>query len=205
MSLMRLFKGSMSKLFFTFVLGLCVSGMTQAGVVITVMESGVDVVASSSGSINTAGLTFFSGASTSVGVRPSSSRVRVGTGSATDLYTVTLHNSPAIGTGSSFTSASSGTGPIFGISTTTTLNLPSGYTSGSAISSTATWANTTFAGLGLTAGSYVFDWGAGGTADSITVNVGAVVPEPSVYASVAGLLALGFVAVRRSQRRKAIA
>ena len=195
----------MSRLFLIGLASLCALNLSQAGVVITVMESGADVVADSAGSINTAGLTFVSAASTTVGVRPSSSRIRVGTGSATDLYSVTFNNSSSIGSGSSFIAASSGTGPVFGISTSTTLNFPIGYVSGTDISSTATWSDTTLAGLGLTPGSYVFDWGADGTADNITVNVGVVVPEPSAYAGAAGFLVLAFAVFRRHQRRTAIA
>ena len=175
---------------------LAVAPAAQSAVIIDIVESGANVVATATGSINTAGLTFFSAASTSVGVRPATPRIRAGTGSATDLYNVAFTSSSAIGSGSSFTAASSGTGSVFGISSSTTLNLPSGYVSGAAINSTATWNSTTFAGLGLTEGSYDFTWGAGGNADSITVNVGAV-PEPSAYAAIAGVSLMGFAAWRR--------
>lgn len=175
---------------------LAVAPMAQSAVIIDIVESGADVVATATGTINTAGLTFVSSASTTVGVTPSVSRIRAGTGSAIDLYSVTFTSSSAIGSSSSFTAASSGTGSVFGISSSTLLDLPSGYVSGAAINSTATWNSTTFAGLGLTQGSYDFTWGAGGNADSITVNVGAV-PEPSAYAAIAGVSLLGFAAWRR--------
>jgi len=39
------------------------------------------------------------------------------------------------------------------------LVLPTGYTSGSALTTSETWNNTTLAGLGLTDGTYTWTWG----------------------------------------------
>lgn len=49
---------------------------------------------------------------------------------------------------------------------------PDNYVSGSPIEGTSTWSNATFTSLGLVPGSYVFTFGDGATADSITLNIG---------------------------------
>jgi hypothetical protein len=43
--------------------------------------------------------------------------------------------------------------------------VPAGYTSGSALSETDTYAGKTFASMGLTPGTYVWKWGAFANAD----------------------------------------
>jgi len=76
------------------------------------------------------------------------------------------------------TYASSSTGDTFGVvGSSGFLLLPAGYVSGSFISGTDTWDDTTIAGLGLTPGTYDYTWGADG---SLAVNIGIEpVPEPS--------------------------
>lgn len=80
--------------------------------------------------------------------------------------------------------------------------VPSGYVSGSVLSDTSTWNGTTIAGLGLTPGTYTYDWGTGPTADSFTLQIGplATVPEPASFYLLA-LIAIGFV-VMFSRLRK---
>ncbi len=46
----------------------------------------------------------------------------------------------------------------------------------SLLSNTTTFANQSFASLGLTLGTYTYTWGTGGDADSLTINVPGV-PE----------------------------
>ncbi len=105
----------------------------------------------------------------------------------------------SIGSGAITHSASFGTGNIFGAFSTGVI-VPSGYVSKSSLSGTSTYTGQTFATLGLTQGSYTWTWGSGPTADSLTVNIGAV-PEPSETLAVAGLVCLGVAAMRRWQRR----
>jgi hypothetical protein len=72
-----------------------------------------------------------------------------------------------------------------------------GYQSGAALSGSATYDNATFASLGLMPGSYVYTWGSGANADSLTINIEAV-PELSTWAMMAlGFAGLGFVGRRR--------
>jgi hypothetical protein len=74
------------------------------------------------------------------------------------------------------------------------LNLPNGYVSGSPLSATSTYTSQTFASLGLTPGTYTWTWGSGPTADSFTVQIGAV-PEPT--SSLLVCLSLVFAALQR--------
>jgi hypothetical protein len=51
----------------------------------------------------------------------------------------------------------------------------------------------------LTPGIYVYTWGSGPTADSLTINIG-VVPEPASAALIAAPVAIA--ALRRRRRRR---
>jgi hypothetical protein len=80
------------------------------------------------------------------------------------------------------TLVSSGMGDIVGIDgAIDELVVPPGYASGSILSDTSTYANTTFSMLGVTAGTYVWTWEAPGAAadDSFTLIIPTPVPEPS--------------------------
>ena len=67
--------------------------------------------------------------------------------------------------------------------------------SGDSLSGSATYAFETFASIGLTPGTYVWSWGSGGSADSLTLNI---VPEPTaVFLLATGLAALAW-RLRRS-------
>ena len=61
------------------------------------------------------------------------------------------------------------------------MDLPEGCTSGQQLSITSTWDGQTFSTLGLNPGTYVYTWGSGPTADSLTVDVVSpqAVPEPT--------------------------
>jgi PEP-CTERM motif len=64
--------------------------------------------------------------------------------------------------------------------------------SGTYLSDTSTWNNTTLAALGVTSGTYTWTWGTGPTADSFTLEAGPV-PEPATCALLgSGLLGLMF-------------
>jgi hypothetical protein len=104
----------------------------------------------------------------------------------------------------------SGSGDLVGIfmnSTFDQLYVPSGYVSGSALSGTSTYDNTTFSGLGVTPGTYEWTWGPAAD-DSFTVQIGpAAVPAPligrglPVLLAVSGLL-FGAKLLQRGKRRR---
>lgn len=90
-----------------------------------------------------------------------------------------------------FNAASFGTTPL--------IFLPQNYTTGAAIAASQSYANATFASLGLTADSYLFK----SAADTVTINVGPAssVPELASWAMmILGMGAVG-VAMRRQVRR----
>ena len=93
------------------------------------------------------------------------------------------------------TFAGSGTGNFVGLEGSF-LIVPSGYISGNPLSTTTTFTNATFSSLGFIPGTYTYTWGAGATADSLTVTT---VPEPSTWALCG--LGTGVLAVLLGRRR----
>jgi hypothetical protein len=82
--------------------------------------------------------------------------------------------------------------PIYGRGVFSAVVVPNGYVSGTLLSNTTTWDNTTISGLGLTPGTYTWTWGSGPTADSFVVQIGS--PEPStmiVLGAMAGAVVFG--------------
>lgn len=99
------------------------------------------------------------------------------------------------GTGTQATPTSV-TGDAFGMYQNS-LILPGDWTSGSSVSGTMTWENTTLSALGYDS-TQDHVWTLRGTSDTITMTV---VPEPS---SIALLTSLGVLALAISRRRKSI-
>jgi hypothetical protein len=114
-----------------------------------------------------------------------------------------------VGGPTTITAADSGSGPLGGINVSASdsfggdaggappigIGVPTGYVSGSPLSSTATWNGKTIADLGLAPGTYVWTWSVGGpNADSLTLNIA---PEPTSFA----LGSLGLLGVIGRRRR----
>jgi hypothetical protein len=164
------------------------SPIMNAAVVIDVVESSGNVVATASGSINTAGLpapgttggagSFVSGSSFQPGF--THSRIAVGSASTGLVYRID-DTSIEFSIGGNFLASSrSGNwvGVLSGDSFNDSLYTDIIYVSGAPISGTATWNGRTFGSMGLIPGTYVFTWGADATADSLTLNIGSVTPPP---------------------------
>jgi hypothetical protein len=173
-----------------------------------------EVVANGSGTIDLTDLTNFTGTGESPGITPSGNFIATGQHNGSFAFYESITGPVGFGSGG-FTGADSGSGSgelvglnvdVSGPTPVPALGVGLDYTSGSAISDSATYSNATFASLGATPGTYVWTWGSGAHADSFTLNIGAasVVPEPSTWAMMLlGFAGLGYAGHRA--RRSAIA
>ena len=90
-----------------------------------------------------------------------------------------------------------GIGDRVGIIRTLGVVVPSGYVSGTALSSSATWNSATVASLGVTPGTYVWSWGAGANQNFALIIRGAGVPDGGSTVFLLGFGLLGLAALRR--------
>lgn len=169
-------------------------GRAEAAVVIDIWQSGDNVVTTDSGSVN---LTDLSNPITDnvVGhVTGFLAFVVVGTGTS-DEYLGVVSSPSSIGTGDTVLATKSSADP-FGV-VEGDLIVPSGYVSGTALpTASSIYEGYTLETLGLTPGTYLYTWGHGANADSLTVNIEAV-PEASTWAMMlAGFAGLGLAGYR---------
>ncbi|PYL77311.1 MAG: hypothetical protein DMF26_04565 [Verrucomicrobia bacterium] len=165
---------------------------------VTLEQVGSDVVATGSGPLDLTGLTLVvTYASLPAQIFPVLGQIVTGSGGATDGYQGSISGPTSFG-GVFFTFASSGSGDSVGIfRDTSTLLVPSGYVSGTALSDSATYNNATFASLGVTPGTYVWTWGAGAN-QNFTLQIGpAGVPDGGSTVSLLGFALLGLAALGR--------
>ena len=148
-----------------------------AGFTVTVSQVGPNVVWSGSGSFNLTDLT----------VNQNLPGVSSGYNAPNGQFIVGPSSNATTYTGSSFTTfatsfgtpggapLSSTSGSVFGIVQTLgpsgprEVLVPQGYTSGTVISGSATYNGQTIAGMGLTSGTYVWQWGSGAGAGQLTL------------------------------------
>ncbi|MGC4032212.1 MAG: PEP-CTERM sorting domain-containing protein [Tepidisphaeraceae bacterium] len=165
-----------------------------AAMIMNVYEAGNNVVVTASGTVNTAGLNYFIDNYAGIPVIEPSG-LWVGNGWCS-IYTG-FSGPGSIGSGNGVF-ANSYSGDLFAVTLFNgRLFVPQGYVSGTPLSGTSTANNATLAQFGFVNGTYVYTWGTGPTADSLTINVG--IPEP---ASLSLLSAAGFALLRRQRRRR---
>jgi len=187
-------------------------GQAKAELTITFSQSGANVVANGTGSLNFTDLTFNGFDTNHTSVNASQGLVLIGpTSSAADYadYYGSISGPTSFGLGGAFL-ASSGTSTgtnnhDAGVDGATgQLLVPGGYFAGRLFTVSATWDNTTISQLGLTPGTYTWTWGSGANADGLEVVVPGVVPVPepgslTVVGTVGALCGLGFAWRRRKQ------
>jgi hypothetical protein len=166
------------------------------------------VVVAGSGSFDVTDLTLDGGdLSSEPGLNPTGPAVFVGALGivADDVYSGGGFSGPSnFGPGpDDFHLPTLGSGNRFGLDGFT-LSVPDGYVSGSPLANAInTYAGATYASLGVTPGTYVWSWGSGAHADSLTLQINpaqTAVPEPASMTLLAlGLAGLG--ARRWRQRR----
>ena len=173
---------------------LMIGPSAQAGYIVTVTQVGPNVVATGSGLIDLAGLSFFSNAVQSgVGINPSIGGISTGPTSLSPISLYTGISGPtSFGSGGG-TAASSGSGDVVGMEREEpadffVLAVPRGYTSDSPLSDSSTYDGETFSSLGVTPGTFEWTWGTGPN-QNFTIKIGtAAVPESG---STLGLLLIG--------------
>ena len=178
-------------------LGLGITQSARANVIATINQVGTSVVGTGSGTVDLAGLTFLGSGSLAAGVNPSIAAFNAGSGAYDDYSGVSGPTSFGIG-GPSFPASSSTGNPVSIFGEAGELRLPPGYLTGGPLSGTFTFNNATFAGLGVTPGTYVWTWGTGVHADSFTLQIGpAGVPDAGSTLPLLSFALLGVAALRR--------
>jgi len=167
-------------------LAIIFSSLSHAAFTINVNEVNGDVVATHSGTIDTAGFDSLSGLIDTQGAVAGTGQnpdwmcyVRAGAANgnfgAYIISDFTHQNIDICSTGNMFTASSSSgdmVGVVSSLVNTDVIYVPSGYTSGDPLSGTSTWSGETFASLSLVPGTYAYTWGSGETADSLVVHIG---------------------------------
>ena len=186
------------------------SAYGQYTLTFNIQEVGIDVVVSASGAVNLSnwGSLGSSYSHSSGFLNPSTGLAVVGAGQLWYYPEPSLGSpNPIMGPGS-LSASTSFTGDVVGvavnISGNSELYIKQNYVSGSALSGTATFANTTLSSLGYspTSATYTYTIGSGATQDTVIFNIGSVTPVPEASGSVAGI-GLALAGWYQLRRRKA--
>lgn len=150
-----------------------------SGFTATVQQVGLDVVWSGSGTFDLTDLTIQTSGTLGAGYAANQAIWAAGPmtpvsveqygGASFTTYPTTFDS----GTGSSV-AASSGSGDLFGILPGTPFRVvvvPAGYTSGNFISGITTYENTTISAMGLSGGTYTWEWGTSPNTSTLTLQI----------------------------------
>lgn len=172
----------------------------NAALTINIVESGLDVIATASGSLlgtrPGAGVSGLQGL-----VVPNVANLGFSPSSYTGPMDVAVITGPSSWGPGSLSLATNSSGDLLYLVTGDEILVPPGYVPGSPIAATDTFAGQTLATLGLTPGTYLYSVTLIGVpVDTITVNVGGGVPEPATWA----MMLLGFGGIGFAVRRRAL-
>jgi protein with PEP-CTERM/exosortase system signal len=165
---------------------------------ITIEQVGPNVVATGTGAINLAGLSFFNpGSVGTASVWPVTGTISMSSMSGGNADTYIGFTGPSSFGGGDVALANFSSGDVFAFDLDA-MFLPSGYVSGNPLSDMAIYFTATFASLGLTPGTYVWTWGTGLENQNVTLQIGpAGVPDGGTTVSLLGCALLGLAALRR--------
>jgi hypothetical protein len=168
-------------------------------------DCGANVCASGSGTISLTGLTSEGGSTFAPQISPGAGILTSGSGDIVLEYGV-ISGPYSFGSGGD-TDASSGSGSnvgIYGVGYSTpnspAILVPTGYVSGTSLTSSAVFDTTTLVALGVTLGTYTWTWDGG--ANSFTIEAG-IAPTPLPAALplfVTGLGAMGLFGWHRKRK-----
>ncbi|UWQ22746.1 VPLPA-CTERM sorting domain-containing protein [Jannaschia sp. W003] len=176
------------------------AGAANAAVLWDFQETGGDVVGIFAGSLDLSGAGSAGAGGLPFDLFSASDAAAIQSDSTGSFDTYEFDAAPANFGTDGLTLATSGTGDAFavlGANSGNEVGVPTGYASGQALAGTLTFANQTFAALGVTPGSYVFSL----PNDTITVRFGPTAPVP--LPATLPLLLAGFGGLALLRRRRA--
>jgi len=154
-------------------------GNSYAAYTLYMYQSGPNVVASGSGTINLTGLNPAGSGGTTQIVRASNATIVTGTSAVLDVYNG-MAGPASFGMGAAFNGSSSSGDYLGWNGSINRLVVPTGYVSGAPLTSNATWNANTILGLGLTPGTYTWTW----ATDKVTLHIGSAPPGLSAPAAI---------------------
>jgi hypothetical protein len=169
-------------------------------------QDGPDVIEVGGGTLDTMDLTIVGrGALTRPFVSGNTGAYVSGSRDDTGSSYIGLFDGPAkFGSGSLFQPTESAGDPVGFSASSGFVYVPDNYMSGAPLSETSTYVDATFASLGITPGTYVYSWGSDAHADTLTIEIGSPIPEPSTWAlGLIGFAGLGYASYRRARGGKA--
>lgn len=179
---------------------------SPASVVINAQPVGDDVVFTGSGTLNLAGLTLAgTGGIALAGFRddlfPPILRMRPSSGLTTYVGPTLVAPAGFSDLEGIFAQPTFSSGQVFGAEywfSAPGISVPDGYSSGQFLSASMTYSHQSFNSLQLNPGTYVWHWGSGVNADSMSLNI---VPEPS-SAFIIGMGSMVLTVLRYTKRRR---
>lgn len=178
----------------------------KAAYIVTLMQQGANVVATGSGTVDTADLTLLGSITgPNAVINPSEGEIALqltNTQQPFNLFSGIM-GPASFGSGALTNADSSSESPDAGRILIDGSLGQLGVSTSAFLSNTATWDNATLNSLGVTPGTYVWTWGTGTDADSFTLDVvgTASVPEPGSVALLA--VPLSFIIGLALHRRRA--